>query len=578
MKWWKRLASALHTAPHLTVLAAGVAVSTLLFLNVSMAFEQQIAFFLGGLAVSAALAALVRYLVPRETQRVAQSMLEALPNPVYFKGTDGRYSGVNSAWEAFFGIPRSAVIGRTAQELGSRERAVTERLDATDDTLRERPGFQVYEDVISSVDGERHDAIVCQATYVRSADRVAGVLGTIIDITDRKRVERRLGMQHAVTRVLAEAESLHDVVPTIIQTMCETMGWHYGAMYRYYEADVLRCEEMWGVDEPQIRQFMAGVRSRVVIVDGTARGLVRRTLTHGKPVWVSNIAADDTLHRKDLVVKAGLHSAFAFPITAGSEVLGVLEFFHADILQPDVMLLEVAESIGSQVGQYIVRRRAEAEKHLAMHDAVTGLPNRALFMGRLEHAVVQAQRHQRRLAVMFIDLDRFKGVNDTLGHEAGDMLLKEVSRRLKANLRSGDTVARWGGDEFVMLLEDITAEHDMLFIGQKLITELGVASTISGHQVTVTGSIGVSTFPTDAEDASTLLRNADTAMYRAKTKGRSLCELYSGEAAAEWKQEMQADDARSSSALDRSRSALEPAEGALESSGPSARRKGQGLH
>ena len=334
-------------------------------------------------------------------------------------------------------------------------------------------------------------------------------------------------MQHAVTRVLAEAESVKEVVPKVIQTICETTGWHYGALYRYYEADVLRCEEMWGIDRPSIRQFMSAVRSRVVRVDGTAKGLVRRALTLGKPVWISNVTTDQTLQRKELVIKAGLHGALAFPIRAGNEVLGILEFFHSDILEPDAMLLDVAESVGSQIGQYIVRRRAESEKHLAMHDAVTGLPNRLLFMGRLEHAVIQAQRYHRRLAVMFIDLDHFKQVNDTLGHEAGDMLLKEVARRLKANLRTGDTVARLGGDEFVMLLEEITAEHDMLFVGQKLITELAVPFSINGHKVNVTGSIGVSTFPADGLEPATLLRNADAAMYRAKSKGRNLCELYS---------------------------------------------------
>jgi diguanylate cyclase (GGDEF)-like protein len=222
-----------------------------------------------------------------------------------------------------------------------------------------------------------------------------------------------------------------------------------------------------------------------------------------------------------------LHGAFAFPLRAGNEVLGILEFFHGDVLEPDPTLLDIAESIGTQIGQYIVRRRTEAEKHRAMHDAVTGLPNRVLFMERLEHAVIQAQRHQRRLAVMFIDLDRFKLVNDTLGHEAGDMLLKEVSRRLKLSLRQGDTVARLGGDEFIMLLEEITSERDALLVGQKLIAELGRPALIGGDEVTVTASIGVSTYPADAADAVTLMRHADAAMYHAKEKGRNLCQLYS---------------------------------------------------
>ena len=288
----------------------------------------------------------------------------------------------------------------------------------------------------------------------------------------------------------------------------------------------MRCEEMWGIDTPPIREFMASVGRRTVSVNDGGKGLVRRTFALGKPVWIPNIATDETLQRKSLVVKAGLHGAFAFPLRGGNEVLGILEFFHADVLQPDAMLLQIAESIGSQIGQYIVRRKAEAEKHLAMHDAVTGLPSRLLFMERLEHAVVQAQRHGRRLALMFIDLDRFKIVNDTLGHEAGDMLLKEVSGRLKLRLRESDTVARLGGDEFVMLLEEIASRENALSIGQKLIGELCEPYSIAGQEVTVTASIGVSTYPEDGVDAATLLRHADAAMYRAKAKGRNVCELY----------------------------------------------------
>jgi diguanylate cyclase (GGDEF)-like protein len=262
-------------------------------------------------------------------------------------------------------------------------------------------------------------------------------------------------------------------------------------------------------------------------VDDPGQGLTRRSFALGKPVWISNIALDETLRRKSLVVKAGLHGAFAFPLRGDNEVLGILEFFHGDVLEPDTTLLDIAESIGSQIGQYIVRRRTEVEKHQAMHDAVTGLPSRRLFMERVEHALVQAQRHQRRLAVMFIDLDRFKHVNDTLGHEAGDMLLKEVSRRLKLTLRQGDTVARLGGDEFVMLLEEITSERAVLDIGHKLLSELGRGYVIAAEEVTVTASIGISTYPADAADVATLLRHADAAMYRAKGKGRNCCDLYS---------------------------------------------------
>ena len=345
---------------------------------------------------------------------------------------------------------------------------------------------------------------------------------------DRATTERRMIMEHAVTRVLAEAENLDEVVPTIIETICRSMGWHYGALYRHHpDEGIFRCEDTWGIDADPIHEFIASVSRRTVAVADGGQGIVRCTFALGKPVWISDIAKDETLRRKALVIKAGLHGAFAFPLSAGKEVLGILEFFHADVLEPDAMLLETAESIGSQIGQFIVRRKAEAEKHLAMHDALTGLPSRLLFMERLEHAVVQAHRHGRRLAVIFVDLDRFKSVNDTLGHEAGDMLLREVACRLKIRLREGDTVARMGGDEFVMVLEEIANTEDALLIGETLIPELGRPYPVSGQEVTVTASVGVSTYPADGLDANTLVRHADAAMYAAKAKGRNACESYS---------------------------------------------------
>ncbi|MGZ8155593.1 MAG: PAS domain-containing protein, partial [Burkholderiales bacterium] len=266
---------------------------------------KRLALALGLMTVGAAVLGLFRRRLSRETQSATVAMLDALPNPVYFKSADGRYMGVNSAWEAFLGIPRDAVIGKTAQELQPRERTVMERLEGSVATVRPSPGFHVYEDVIALPDGARHDAIVCKATCMRTDGRIAGLVGTIIDVTDRKRAERRMAMEHAVTRVLAEAESLDGVVTTIIETICKTLGWHCGALYTYQaEEAVLRCEEMWGVDKPNIREFMAAVRRRIVKVDDPGKGLIRRALGLGKPVWISDIAADETFQRRPLVVRA----------------------------------------------------------------------------------------------------------------------------------------------------------------------------------------------------------------------------------------------------------------------------------
>ncbi len=196
--------------------------------------------------------------------------------------------------------------------------------------------------------------------------------------------------------------------------------------------------------------------------------------------------------------------------------------------RPTKRCLTTVHSIGNQVGQFVARLEVEDTARItAAYDPLTRLPNRQIFRQRLEHAFVQAERRGTRLAVMFIDLDHFKIVNDTLGHDAGDQLLLEVSSRLRDNLRASDTVARLGGDEFVVLVEDVS---DPMYVGnlaRKLIDALSESYLISGNECRVTASIGSSTYPDDGEDVSTLLKNADIAMYRAKEQGRNGFQFFS---------------------------------------------------
>lgn len=163
---------------------------------------------------------------------------------------------------------------------------------------------------------------------------------------------------------------------------------------------------------------------------------------------------------------------------------------------------------------------AKKFEHQAYHDALTGLANRITFDNRLQDAITHARRHKRHVSVLFLDLDRFKVVNDTLGHGVGDLLLVEVSLRLKKCLRGDDTLARLGGDEFAILLTDLTpgATGD---VANKIIQEVSAPMNLRGHNLTLTTSIGISVFPGDGNSASEILKNADTAMYRSKDKGRN---------------------------------------------------------
>jgi diguanylate cyclase (GGDEF)-like protein/PAS domain S-box-containing protein len=172
------------------------------------------------------------------------------------------------------------------------------------------------------------------------------------------------------------------------------------------------------------------------------------------------------------------------------------------------------------------RKRAEEQiTRLAYHDALTGLPNRALFKDRLSQALAGARRRDRPLAVLFLDLDHFKLINDTLGHNVGDSLLQEVGKRLTSCLRGDDTVARVAGDEFTILLGEISQPEVAGRIAQKVIENLARPTPVDGHELYVTASLGVALYPTDGEDGDTLLKNADAAMYRAKELGRNNYQL-----------------------------------------------------
>ena len=171
-------------------------------------------------------------------------------------------------------------------------------------------------------------------------------------------------------------------------------------------------------------------------------------------------------------------------------------------------------------------KMARAIADLAQHDALTGLPNRRLLNERLTQAIALARRRSSHLAVLFLDLDRFKHVNDSMGHEIGDKLLQSVARRLMSSVRSSDTISRHGGDEFVLLLSEISHDRDAALAAQKIVSALTVPHEVGGHELHITTSIGVSLFPDDGQSAETLLKNADTAMYHAKERGRNNVQFF----------------------------------------------------
>jgi diguanylate cyclase (GGDEF)-like protein len=200
-----------------------------------------------------------------------------------------------------------------------------------------------------------------------------------------------------------------------------------------------------------------------------------------------------------------------------------------------LVLLVVVTALGRMSWQLAVSREravlaqveyAKQVEYLAYHDGLTGLPNRSLFTKLLEQSLEQARRYERQLAVLFLDLDRFKHINDTLGHEAGDQLLQEVARRLRSCVRTSDTAARLGGDEFVVMLPELTEATYAATVAQKMIALLAKPFELLGQEFRVTGSVGIATHPQDGADEQTLTQNADIAMYKAKELGKNNYQFY----------------------------------------------------
>lgn len=179
-----------------------------------------------------------------------------------------------------------------------------------------------------------------------------------------------------------------------------------------------------------------------------------------------------------------------------------------------------------KLAENALREQQSRLNYMAFHDSLTALPNRSLFYDRIYHGLARARRSNSRLALMLLDIDRFKIINDSLGHDAGDILLKIIAMRLNEGVRDMDTVARLGGDEFVIVLEGIHELDDVIFVANKLLSTLASPLEVSGHDITATVSIGVSIFPDDGKDTDELLKNADIAMYKAKEAGKNNCQFY----------------------------------------------------
>ena len=190
--------------------------------------------------------------------------------------------------------------------------------------------------------------------------------------------------------------------------------------------------------------------------------------------------------------------------------------FDSELADMKIDLAEVRDDLSKS------QAKEEETRQITLHDALTGLPNRVLFEQRLEHGLIQAKRRNWKLAVLFIDIDKFKSVNDSYGHDLGDKVLLMVANRLQSSVREEDTVCRWGGDEFVCLLLDVQQEAKITRLAEKMVNRIAEACEFNGTVLSIRPSMGIAIYPADGETADILFKNADSAMYKAKGTEKSV--------------------------------------------------------
>jgi diguanylate cyclase (GGDEF)-like protein/PAS domain S-box-containing protein len=251
-----------------------------------------------------------------------------------------------------------------------------------------------------------------------------------------------------------------------------------------------------------------------------------------QPVRCSHMDSDrlwDELRSE--IADHDLRTCWSILLRSGTgAVRGLFSVYHQHPLEPDRSAIELLDMVGRLITIASEHRDLSAQlAYQAHHDWLTGLPNRQLFEDRLNHGLSRAVRNKQMLGLLCIDLDRFKHINDTLGHHAGDSALVEFTRRIKSVLRDSDTLARIGGDEFTLLIPDLKDRSHALHVARKLVEALEPAFQIAGSELYMTSSIGIAVYPHDAEDAPSLQKNADLALYRAKALGRNRYQYFSSD-------------------------------------------------
>ncbi|WP_124949048.1 bifunctional diguanylate cyclase/phosphodiesterase [Sulfuriferula thiophila] len=399
------------------------------------------------------------------------AILNNIPDMAWLKNAEGRYISVNEPFGALCGLTPDELVGKTDLDLWPESFAKTYIQDDLK-VVQTAKGIKV-EERLQNKQGLISWVETIKSPIFNEIGKVIGTTGIARDITERKQNEDQLRLLAKVFESSTEAIIIADAQRKII-----TVNAAFTLQTGYTLTEVAGTELILSSEVQSSPEFFQTIWKTTDVADH----------------WQGEVWD----HRKD-----------------GS-------------LYPKWINIDVLRNNHEQITHYVttfsdISERKEAEERirfLAQHDILTGLPNRALFTSELTQAIANAKRQHHQLALFFIDLDHFKNINDSLGHHFGDLLLQEIAERLKSRLKDMDAICRQGGDEFILLLQDITSPDDVAHIAERLIEVLSTPVLLDSHEIAISASIGIALYPEDGDNGETLVKNADAAMYHAKQSGR----------------------------------------------------------
>lgn len=434
---------------------------------------------------------------------VHTKVMDLLLDTVCVVDEAGRYVFVSASCERLFGYTPQELVGRSMIELvhpEDRERT----LATAREVMAGRPQTH-FENRYLRKDG-RVVHIMWSARWSES-DRLR--LAVARDVTELRRAERVKSALYAISEAAHAAEDLAALCRKIHRTLCELLPAENFCVALYEaSSDTLSfpyCADECG-REPQTQPLGSG-------------SAIAEVVRSGQPLLMTLDSAVGRGGRSAALPDADW---LGVPLVSQDGVMGALVVqAHAPGVRYTAEDRDLLQFVSTQIASAIERKQAETQlRYMACHDALTGLPNRALFLDRLETALRRARRSGEQLALLYLDLDDFKDVNDTFGHEAGDRLLREVAQRLVQCVRASDTVGRMGGDEFTVLLTPTGGPDAVGHVVEKIRAALGAPLAVDGHAINISASIGAALYPEQGSGADQLLRHADIDMYAAKGGSR----------------------------------------------------------